>query len=227
MAIPRIASYFNRRRRVHSAEASSQVFIELEDSGFDVFNIVQNGYLEELQLLSGSKLLQQRNSKGMTLIHAAVASKYLEVLRFLLKEDGIPISAQDSNGDTALHTSIETGNIAAMVLLLDYGADETIKNRQGKPPLHLLVQRSDRFEQLAEFLQHLININVKDANNASIFHCIVECDNLKALELILPSVEAQTNLLNYCFCSQNTNGTTAIHLAAMKGAYKVLDFMLC
>lgn len=226
MAMSRHLPYFNRRVHSASAATSSQVCVELEQLSVDLFDIVQNGRVDELQPFSGSKLLNRQNSKGTTLLHAAVQSKNIDMLQFLLKENIIPINAQDSNNETALHISVKIGNTEAMAMLLSRGADDTIKNSEGNPPLHLLVQKDDCCEQLSKFVQHPFDINVKGANNSSIFHSIVEHDNLEALQLIFQVIHTRKLSVEHCFSSQNAIGTTAIHLAAMKGAYKVLDFML-
>ena len=207
----------------------TQVFIEMDESSCDLFDIVQNNHLDQLKQFSGNRLLLQRNREGMSLLHAAVISNNLEALQFLLDENIIPINTQDKNKETSLHLSVKSGSTGTMTMLLKKGADNMIKNSDNNTPLHLLLQSdSESVEQLSEFLKHPVDISVNGANGSSIFHAIVENDNIEALRLIarLQVLDTAKYFYNNTFCLQNDFGMSAIHYASLRGAHKVLDFML-
>lgn len=48
---------------------------------------------------------------------------------------GADVNAQDADGDTALHSVAQTGNIGIMQRLLDKGANPNVKNKEGGTPL--------------------------------------------------------------------------------------------
>ena len=48
---------------------------------------------------------------------------------------GADVTAQDNDGDTALHGAAQTGNVEIIRMLLDKGADPNVKNRVGGTPL--------------------------------------------------------------------------------------------
>ena len=48
---------------------------------------------------------------------------------------GADVTAQDNDGDTALHGAAQTGNVEIIRMLLDKGADPNVKNKVGGTPL--------------------------------------------------------------------------------------------
>jgi ankyrin repeat protein len=50
----------------------------------------------------------------------------------LLLDAGAPIDAQHEDGDTALHHAIRMGHFGIVRLLIDRGANQTIRNSEGK-----------------------------------------------------------------------------------------------
>ena len=67
------------------------------------------------------------------------------LLAFVWREDkprvekllarGADVSAQDADGDTALHGAAKSGNVELLQILLDKGANPNAKNKQGGTPL--------------------------------------------------------------------------------------------
>ena len=64
-----------------------------------------------------------------TFVHAAAAYSRLNVLRWLLTQDGVDVNAQDADGDTPLHHCDEVE--AAKCLIEEGKANISIKNTNG------------------------------------------------------------------------------------------------
>ncbi len=65
----------------------------------------------------------------------------LKIFKSLLPE-GALLNQQDEYGDTLLHHACrQTGNLKFIPLLLDAGADPNLQNKEGKSPLHYLIQK--------------------------------------------------------------------------------------
>lgn len=60
-------------------------------------------------------------------------SKMLSVL----VEHGVPLNAQDTEGNTALHTAAQRGHVETVCELLELGAQLYIRNKAGRTALHL------------------------------------------------------------------------------------------
>jgi hypothetical protein len=72
---------------------------------------------------------------GMTPLHKAV--RVPDNVAAIIRA-GANLNAVDGSGNTALHLAVLHGEIASVKLLLEAGADRSIKNRKGKRPLDLL-----------------------------------------------------------------------------------------
>jgi len=63
----------------------------------------------------------------------------------LLIKEGININHQDNYGHTALHDGVMLGHKKEIIkLLLDNGADVNIKNKNGKTPLDIAMEKGDK-----------------------------------------------------------------------------------
>jgi ankyrin repeat protein len=60
-----------------------------------------------------------RDGKGRTFLHVAVEKEMLSVVKYVCQTPALSwmLNAQDSNGDTALHRAVHTGNVAVFLLL--------------------------------------------------------------------------------------------------------------
>lgn len=69
-----------------------------------------------------------------TLLERACASRSVGALKMLFRHN-VDVNAVDKKGDSALHLACRFGFYDGVRLLLDAGADWTIKNNKGKTPL--------------------------------------------------------------------------------------------
>lgn len=81
--------------------------------------------------------------------NAAVLKRLLEL--------GLPVNSVSRTGDTPLHNAVFRDNIKIVELLLDYGADVTIQNRDGLNPVRLAKQK--KHHQILEKLEQHIKAN--------------------------------------------------------------------
>ena len=71
-------------------------------------------------------------------VHVGVGDPVL--LRLLLKA-GVDVNAKDPEGRTAFHTAILENDKKSLQILLDYGEDNTVENRNGYTPAKLAAMR--------------------------------------------------------------------------------------
>jgi ankyrin repeat protein len=112
-------------------------------------------------LLSRGATVDLRDEQGMTpLLSAGPASIKL------LADKGTNMSAQDTNGNSALHWAVYRKGYEAGKTLLSLGAPLDIQNSPGKTPLHLAVEIKDR--QMAELLLKAgANPDIADSSGVS------------------------------------------------------------
>jgi uncharacterized protein len=89
------------------------------------------------------------NKTGWTPLHYAATGGHLEIMQLLLDHDAY-IDAESPNGTTPLMMAAQYGTPAAAKLLLDAGADPTLKNQVGLTAVDF-AYRADR-QDLAELI---------------------------------------------------------------------------
>jgi ankyrin repeat protein len=94
------------------------------------------------------------NKPGWAPLHYAATGAHLEVMRLLLESHAY-IDAASPNGSTPLMMAAMYGNASAVKLLLEAGADSTLKNDLGLSALDFAqkAQKADSAEIIAAFIR--------------------------------------------------------------------------
>ncbi|KAH9495846.1 hypothetical protein Btru_015239 [Bulinus truncatus] len=142
----------------------------------------------------GSRYLLSRFStrrsprNGWTLLHKAALSTPRDV--YTAARAGVPINAQTSEGDTALHVAVKGDNYDTVEALLQCCADVTIRNKLAQTPLDIakspIKELLKKYQPgpLALFLAGKSTSLVRILNS---FWCNVNCiiqDGMSLLELV-------------------------------------------
>jgi serine/threonine protein kinase len=91
------------------------------------------------------------NKSQQTPLHLAAAKGSAKAMEIFLKHSNTTedvINLQDSYGDTALHDAVACDHKAIARLLLTYGADFSIKNKQGRTAVHVSALKSAEMRDL-------------------------------------------------------------------------------
>ncbi|HJU44240.1 MAG TPA: ankyrin repeat domain-containing protein [Vicinamibacterales bacterium] len=110
------------------------------------------GHLEAVRTLiaAGANIhAAATNSLKVQAIHAAVASKNIEIVRAVLEAGADPNAAQQQ-GFRPIHEAGSSGNRELAELLMKYGADPTLKNDTGKTAID--IAREKGHADLADWL---------------------------------------------------------------------------
>ena len=101
----------------------------------------QNCNLEVVKFSVENLLDINTQVSELTALHYASGTGCLEVVKFLVKE-GSDINTAQYERWTALHAASYKGNLEIVRFLLEKGADPRIRDRDGKNPRNVAVQRS-------------------------------------------------------------------------------------
>ncbi|MCM1541004.1 MAG: ankyrin repeat domain-containing protein [Blautia sp.] len=105
---------------------------------------------------------------GSSAIHTAVKNNHFESLEAMIKK-GIDVNITEDQpavgGTTPLHTACAYGFPKIVQMLMDAGADDTMKNVEEETPAHVAVSEKIRFkkitvEERAEMIKALKNIDI-------------------------------------------------------------------
>ena len=105
---------------------------------------VFEGNLDDIKSIYNqkAKVLNSRiNTEGDTAMHIAVRRKHMKLIEFLLSQDADVNIKSLKTGNTALHEGALKDNIYILTMLIHYGADPKILNKEGKSPKSLGTDR--------------------------------------------------------------------------------------
>eukprot|EP00944_MAST-04C_sp_MAST-4C-sp1_P002154 g2154.t1 len=85
-------------------------------------------------LSSGADPAALEVNSGRTGLMKAAFWGHDHVVKYLLNDLKVSLNVQDVDGDTALHDAAKFGHIGVIKLLVDGGADSTLKNNKGQTP---------------------------------------------------------------------------------------------
>ena len=159
------------------------------------------------------------DNNGDTPLHLAVHCGHFEpeVARELLEFNAAVDSRNDLNGCTPLHYASQKGNLNAVWLLLEYGADVRVCDKSGKTPLHLAVHHG-HLEVVRELLELNAEVNSRDGNVFTPLHSASQNGNLDVAKLLLGHGAG----VQVC----DESGRTPLHLAAHRGHLEVARELL-
>lgn len=128
------------------------------------------------------------------------------------------INQQDLLGNTALNSAIERGNLDAVLLLLNRGADMTVKNKNHLAAIHqcIITNQPKLLEMiLTDYPQ--TDINLGGENGMGALHYCAYGNNLDCAKILLKH--------NVQVCQPCNNGFYPIHIAAQNSSNAVLELL--
>jgi ankyrin repeat protein len=139
--------------------------------------LVKNVLRQNTNINVDLNLLDQKS------LHLAAIHDHTKMLEYLIVCQGFSVDDSDSSGRTALHVAAFRRNVAAMDLLLRYGADPRAKSHDGLSPMFFAVQSSciEAVELLASRGCDINEIVVDHDLNRQYthLHCAVERNHVK------------------------------------------------
>ena len=171
--------------------------------------------------------INMKDTLGYTAILQASYFGFSSVFYVLIGYPELDIEA-NYEGNTALHLAVEQNQLGYVKVLWEYLV--TLKkeflinkaNDDGNTPLHLSNNDYDTSKWL---LEHGAEISVNNKLGQNPFHLAAENNNTDMLRLLYDSPmmpDDKLSILN----AQDCKGNTAMHLAAKKGNFKVVQMGL-
>ncbi|XP_019848978.1 PREDICTED: E3 ubiquitin-protein ligase MIB2-like [Amphimedon queenslandica] len=113
--------------------------LEIEDEDGDrPLHLCAYGDEEEAAqlLIDNGADVNARSKRGMTALNLSAIKGHTSILKVLIRDQNIDLSAADSEGNTPLHCAVLAQKLEAIVLLLDAGGDPSLVNFRLFTPLH-------------------------------------------------------------------------------------------
>jgi len=139
------------------------------------------------------------DDEANTLIIIAVNTQNIELAKFLLKDDLVPLNRRNDYGETPLiRASFHAINNAQLVkMLLDAGADPDIQDELGQTAL-MKAGYTGNIEIVKRLLNAGADPNIQDENGSTVLFDVINRGHVKVLKLLLrkginPNIEDNNN----------------------------------
>ena len=178
------------------------------------------GRLDNIEiLLKNGADIKARGNNGATVLHYAAFNSKIEVLKFLLEQNEIPINVTDKNNRTPLmHACCEGGCLDNIKMLIENGADFHERDKHGTTLLHFASAYSK--QEVVEFVLRLNTVHVNETNNENLTPLMSACGGGNL-------ANTQTLIKNGADINVRTNdGSTLLHYASRSSKGDVLEFLL-
>ena len=106
------------------------------------------------------------NTNGLTLLHLAILHNRMNVLTWLLSLKEVDVNkraSDDVEGNTAVHLAVIQGNLEAVKLLIEHGANVDLEV-DSETPFQLAIKRSGEQAMYTEIVTYLFKIKI-DSND--------------------------------------------------------------
>ena len=165
---------------------------------------------------------QQRKLGLVSPILLASALGYLEITKLLL-DYGALVNLTIQSGFCPLHHAAAEGNVDVIQLLLERGANINLSNGFGDTAIILAAKNQHR-EALSLLAYSGASLDGVNKSGKGIWHYAVDCDDNDLLAVFVSCYQKLKNMESGQL--KFAEGKTPLHLAAMKGDYEKIDFLL-
>lgn len=197
------------------------------DASFAFFEAVKNGDVPHV-LSRVDVMLHGRDADGRTPLLLAAMYDQLDVLQLCLSRGANVSNRDDATASSALHFAARAGSPRAVTLLLNEGADVSMKDAQGLTPMDVAAAFG-HVEIVEELFAGGASVqNVSKIDRQTIWHRAVDGNSVDVVRFLVslsqrrsddPNVPPDVNALN-------RDGYSALHIAASAGSTAIIALLL-
>lgn len=188
------------------------------------------GEYKDIGYIKGDQLMEKRvrefNGKSHALL-AAVKSGQMIATEALVRSGASPDIQDEETGDSALHIALAKKNWDMINLLLDCGADITIKNNKDKTPIRHSAEQG--YVEGIKLIASKRNTDAEDqADFASALALMVSQDHQETARVLLES-GADPDKITYSFkksAGEISTSNSCLHMAANSGNVEMVRLLL-
>jgi ankyrin repeat protein len=198
---------------------------------------IQNNTLTEENIKNHIHVINSHTQLGRkTPLHVATEENKDLFVEILIK-NGADVNIPDSHDNTPLHIAAQKNEPKIVKLLLKARANSNEKNKDGKTPLDLT--KDNTIKSLLEANRLLIaavkegiptsvdamlekgaNLDIRDENDNNLLMIAARNNQVNMIDFLITQKKIDVNTL------KETNGNTALHIAAAKGDIEFVTALL-
>ncbi|XP_065320468.1 inversin-like isoform X2 [Gordionus sp. m RMFG-2023] len=168
-------------------------------------------------------MIDSQTHEGMTPFHLAVASRYLNVVRLLIKMN-CDVNILNHELCSPLYTAVVCDDIIVVNLLIQNGANINLVSCYHYTPLLEAVDKGS-FEVVNILLKNGADVLCKDSYNRNAIFIAAQNGHYEILKLILEIIVDRTDKMGIINC-QTSDGATPLFIAAQYNFVKCVKELL-
>jgi len=224
----------------------SEIFAA-ENSGITPFDVAARANDSTFNLLITPETVNQRDSAGNTMLHAAVRNRANPQQISRILDQRAPVDARNRDGDTSLHMAVRMNQRENAEFLISRGASLFSLNGAGMSPLHIALSSTP----MRDWIINPNTIIARDGLGNSILHYAAEWNLNNAIPAIIrsglsveePNATGQTPLFmairtdspstirvlaenNANLNARDSQGNSALHMAVRWNAVNTASYLI-
>jgi ankyrin repeat protein len=200
----------NKNNNVHRSSASEFLHAAAEGS----ITTLQRCLAEGVNVTT-------KDSDGLTALHFASGNGCLEVVKYLLQQNGsTDVEATDNEGQTALHFACSNGHLGVVTYLVGSGhAMVEAESSTKKTALHTASENG--YLEVVKYLIEDGNASVEAKDNCrwTALHYASLCGHLDIVKFLIENGNANIE-------ARNNFGKTPLHVASGFGNLKIVQYLV-
>ncbi|XP_041472817.1 palmitoyltransferase ZDHHC17-like [Lytechinus variegatus] len=127
----------------HSADSTSEPKSESKNDPdqMDIVKATQYGVIDRVRkFVEEGYDVNQPDHENVTLLHWAAINNRADIVRYLVSKEAIIDKLGGDLNSTPLHWAVRQGHLPMVVLLMQYGADPSLRDGEGCSGIHLACQ---------------------------------------------------------------------------------------
>lgn len=165
----------------------------------------KEAFFEKAAAFFSRESMEQTDQEGMAAIHLAVRNGHTGMLKVMIQK-GIEVNLTEDlpgkAGATPLHEACAWGCAEAVKMLMAAGADDTLKDVDGKTPAHYAVRKIRGFgreltgQERADLLKELVHVDIPGEDGNTPLLLLWDIGDIQKLLPILIEKGADVNRVN-------------------------------
>ncbi|XP_049956340.1 palmitoyltransferase Hip14 [Schistocerca serialis cubense] len=193
---------------------------EQDCSGFDIVKATQYGSLARChELIEAGYDVNQPDSETVTLLHWAAINNRRDIIRYYISKGAVVDAIGGELAATPLHWATRQGHLGTVTLLMQYGADPSLRDGEGCSCIHLAAQFGHT-AIVAYFIAKGVNMNMQDRNGMT---------PLMWSAYKVTSLDPTRLLLTFGACTSiqdKLHGNTALHWAILAQNHTAISTLI-
>ncbi|XP_032431965.1 receptor-interacting serine/threonine-protein kinase 4 [Xiphophorus hellerii] len=135
-------------------------------------------------LLSRNADVQVKGKNNWTALHFAAWQGHLGIVKLLVKQAGVNVDSQTTDGRTPLHLASQRGQYRVARILIELGADVRVTSSEQNTALHVAAETGHTSTSRL-LIKHQADVNIQNAQGLTPLHLASQQGHLATVKMLI------------------------------------------